>query len=123
MPSVPEVPPTRRSLFTLESISSPASPSLEKFPSSSIKPSCTGQVKQLFLKAHLDGKGGSELSCPLERKSISGSSSCCQHLYICSTFAEKHIHPGWEEKLKSWNKNSIFKGLISVLFLVISALH
>lgn len=52
-----------------------------------------------------------------------GEVSCCQHLYICSTSTEKHIRPGWEEKLKSWNKNSIFKGLISVLFLVIAALH
>jgi len=145
MPSASEVPPTLCSLFTLESPGPIASmavlhgsgspshftsqawrhfPTHTRSPAVAVAGNHLSPGKTALSQTHLEKSWSSLLSCPLERQRIMSRSSCCQHLYVCSTFAgDKHMHASWEERLRSWNKNSIFKGLISFLFLVISALH
>lgn len=152
MPSVPNVPPTLCSLFTLESAGSIAlmvtphrsgSPShltsqvRRSFPANTQSPavavaivkysiSSTGAlVKWFFLKLIWKGTEAPCSPVPWRGRGLPGG----LHAASIHTFAplsletEKHTHASREERVKPWNKNSMFKGLISVLFLVISALH
>lgn len=146
MPSASKVPPMLCSLFTLESpgpIASMAAlycsgspsqftsqawrhfPTHRQSPAVAVAGNHLSPGKTALSQTHLEKSEAHCFPVPWRDRGLWAG----LHAANIYTFAplsleiQKHMHASWEERLRSWNKNSIFKGLISFLFLVISALH